>query len=125
MLARRVADIAVALAAQVVRQHLQDHPEAVSAVAQQAVLSLSQAARRMSVHLHPDDVGTLDAHTSELLASRQARIVADEALARGDCVVRSDLGTVDARVSERWARAVASLGSGGSVLPPSAGQDAP
>ena len=42
--------------------------------------------------------------------SAHARLVADPNIERGGCLVESDLGTVDARVATRWARAMAALG---------------
>jgi flagellar assembly protein FliH len=37
--------------------------------------------------------------------------VADAAVARGGCIVESDLGAIDASIETRWARAAAALGS--------------
>ena len=47
----------------------------------------------------------------ELLASRNARLVADPQVERGGCRVQSDIAAVDATIGRRWAEAAASLGS--------------
>ena len=45
-----------------------------------------------------------------MLAARGARLVADPVVARGGCLVESDIGTIDASVETRWRRAAAALG---------------
>jgi flagellar assembly protein FliH len=110
-LARALADTAVQLARQVLRTELHSHPQAVAAVASEAVNAMLHSARHITVHLHPQDLPLVAAGSEETLAARGARLQADSSIARGGVLVRSDVGTVDARVSTRWQHAVASLGS--------------
>ena len=110
-LARAVCDIATALAEQVLRQALREQPEAVAVVAGEAVQAVAQGARRITVHLHPDDLDWVRTGAPEALEARQARLMADPALDRGDCIVRSETGSVDARVASRWAQAIAAMGN--------------
>lgn len=87
-----VAALAVAVARRVVGEALEARPERVRALVREA-LSRVRRASRVRVRVHPAD--------AEALADLPAELVPDEALARGDCVVDSDLGEVDARIEVR------------------------
>jgi flagellar assembly protein FliH len=45
-----------------------------------------------------------------VLSAREARLLSDAAVARGGCLVESDIGVIDASIEARWRRASASLG---------------
>jgi flagellar assembly protein FliH len=109
-LAQRVAGIALEIARQVVRAELHARPQHVVAVAQEALSALLVTARHVTLRLHPDDHGLVAAGAAETLAARGARLVADARIARGGCLVESDIGSVDAQVASRWQRAAATLG---------------
>lgn len=109
-LAQRVSGIALEVARQVVRTELHVHPEQVVAVTQEALAVLLVSAKHVTVRVHPDELGLVAAGTNEALAARGARLVADAQVARGGCLVESDIGAVDARVATRWERATAALG---------------
>jgi flagellar assembly protein FliH len=112
-MAEAVARAAMQLARQVVRSELTMRPEAVAAVAAEAIDALLQGARHVSVRLHPDDHGFVARGAAELIAERGIRLAADPAVARGGCVVESDAGAIDASVQSRWRRACAALGIDG------------
>jgi flagellar assembly protein FliH len=109
-LAQRVAGVALAIARQVVRDELRLQPQHVVAVAQEALSTLLVTARHVTLRLHPEDQALVAAGAAEAVAARGARLVADARIARGGCVVESDIGSVDAQVASRWERAAAALG---------------
>jgi flagellar assembly protein FliH len=109
-MADTVAHAATALARQVVRSELATRPELVAAVAAQAVEAVLLSARHIRVHVHPDDQPLVASGAAEVLAARSARLIADAAVARGGCVVESDLGRIDAGIEARWAQAAEALG---------------
>jgi flagellar assembly protein FliH len=110
-MARAVANSAAALARQVLRSELAMRPEAVAAVAEQAIDALLLSARHIVLRVHPDDHALIAGHSAEAIAARGVRVVSDPQVARGGCRVESDIGLVDATIDERWRRAVAALGS--------------
>lgn len=110
VLAGHVAEVAMALARQVVRSELATRPELIAQVAQEALAVTLVSAQQIAVHLHPDDLAVVHAHAGEAMAERGARLVADASLTRGGCVVESEVGVVDASVEARWERASASMG---------------
>lgn len=109
-LAGRVARVALELARQVVRAEVQQHPEHVVEVAEQALGALLSSARQIVLRLHPEDHALVQAQLTESLGARGVRLLPDAGLTRGGCVVESDIATVDATVEARWERAAASLG---------------
>lgn len=109
-MARALAVSATHLARQIVRSELQARPELVAAVAQEALDTLLMSARQITVRVHPDDHPLVAQGASEVLAERGARLLSDASIARGGCLVESDIGVIDASVAARWKRAVATIG---------------
>lgn len=109
-LARRVAGIALDIARQVVRSELRSDPMQVVAVTEESLDVLLRSARHVTVRVHPDEHGLVASGAAESLAARGARLISDERVGPGGCLVESDIGVVDARVATRWARASALLG---------------
>ena len=109
-MARALAVSATHLARQIVRSELQARPELVAAVAQEALDTLLMSARQITVRVHPDDHPLVAQGASEVLAERGARLLSDTSIARGGCLVESDIGVIDASIAARWKRAVASIG---------------
>jgi len=110
-MAQSVARCAVRLARQVLRHELQTQPEHVVPLAQEAVQAIMLSARRIELHVHPDDHALVQQGIGELLSSRSARLVADPQVERGGCRVQSDIAAVDATIDRRWSEAAAALGS--------------
>ena len=109
-MAQAVAEAATRLARAMLRTELQERPEAVAAVAQEAVASMLAGARQLRVLVHPEDEALVQAGAGVLLESRGARVLASPAVARGGCGVESALGRIDARIEQRWAQATQLLG---------------
>ena len=109
-MARALAVSATHLARQIVRSEIAAQPELVATVAQEALDTLLMSARQITVRVHPDDHPLVVQGAAEVLAARGARLLADASIARGGCLVESDIGVVDASVAARWKRAVAALG---------------
>ena len=117
-MAEALAATALALARQIVRSELAARPESVAAVAQEALETLMLSARHITLRVHPDDQPLVAEGAGELLAARGARLVADAGVARGGCVVESNIGLVDASIETRWRRAAASIGRDEPWQPP-------
>jgi len=109
-MAEALAATALALARQIVRSELAARPESVAAVAQEALETLMLSARHITLRVHPDDQPLVAEGAGELLEARGARLVGDAAIARGGCVVESNIGLVDASIEARWRRAAAAIG---------------
>ena len=110
-LAGRIAGVALELARQVVRSELDQRPEAVLTVAEEALGVLLSSAKQIVVRLNPDDNALAQGSLTEVLQARGARLMPDAAVTRGGCLVESDIAVVDASVEARWFRAAAAMGS--------------
>ncbi|MEO8279251.1 MAG: FliH/SctL family protein [Ideonella sp.] len=110
-MAGALAVSATNLARQIVRTELQTRPGLVAMVATEALDALLLSARHITVRVHPDDLDVVTQGASEVLKARGARVIADSAVARGGCLVDSDIGTVDAEMQTRWRLATAELGA--------------
>lgn len=105
----------VALAREVVREELRQHPAHIARVAQEAVETLMLSARHVRIRLHPADLPLVEAGAADILQQRGASLIADPGLSRGGCVVESDIASVDAQIERRWALAAAQLGQRGGL----------
>jgi flagellar biosynthesis/type III secretory pathway protein FliH len=117
-LARRLAGIALQVARQVVRHELQTRATLVVDVVQEALAEVLLSARHITVKVHPQDHALLVSSGGVAAENRGVRWVTDAQIERGGCLVESDLGTVDARLDTRWARAVAAMGDDGETTTP-------
>jgi flagellar assembly protein FliH len=79
-------------------------------VAQEAVNAVLVSARHLRLRIHPGDHGHVADAAAEVLQARDVRLVADPQVEPGGCILESDLGRVDARISSRWATAAAVYG---------------
>lgn len=111
-IAASVSRIATQLARQVVRSELMVRPELVVQVAQDAVNAVLMSARTITVHVNPEDHALINLGAADALEARNARLVSQPGVERGGCLIESDAGTVDARISARWQQAVQALGTG-------------
>ena len=109
-MARTLAITATQLARRIVRSELGMRPELIAQVAQEALDTLLLSAQHVSLRVHPDDHALVADGAAEVLKARGARLLADASMARGGCLVESDIGVIDASIDTRWRRAAAALG---------------
>jgi len=131
-LAGRIAGVALELARQVVRSELDQRPEAVLTVAEEALSVLLSTARQITVRLNPEDNALAQGPLTEVPQTRGAPPEPQPCAARGGCGGGVRRPLVDASVEARWFRAAAAMGSqtewhGGHEMPytPAAGIDDP
>ena len=109
-MARTLTRVAASIAQQVVRDELQANPERIARVAHEAVEAVLMSARHIVVQVNPQDHALVEQGAAEAIAARGARLVSDASIERGGCRVLSDVGTIDARIGARWARASGTVG---------------
>lgn len=109
-MARTLAVTATHLARQIVRSELVTRPEQVVQVATETIDTLLLSARHITLRVHPDDQTLVAQGAGELLSARGVRLIGDDSMLRGGCLVESDIGAVDATIGSRWRRCAAQLG---------------
>ncbi len=103
---RDVVSLAMERANKVSHRELDLRPELIAElcgdVIQQVLLASS-----VIMHVHPDDLavvrGRQDALSERLEKGASFRIVEDETIGRGGCVIESDMGRIDARLETQLA----------------------
>lgn len=109
---QELARLAMIVARRVIAHELQLSPGLIANAVRQAAAVLPAATRELRVHVHPDDLALLQ----ELGAAESHwQLLADPALARGDCQLESARSRLDARVETRLAAVIdAVLGDDGN-----------
>jgi flagellar biosynthesis/type III secretory pathway protein FliH len=99
--------LSVAIAEKLIRNELRHRPELVAETVRE-LLQLAAGSSDVSVRLHPLDLELIQQHraddSSGFASTVAVRWVPDERLARGDCVVETRQGEIDARLETQLAR---------------------
>lgn len=104
-----VAALAVAVARRLLGGELQLAPERIGALVDDA-LGRVRGATTVELRLHPDDARAWEAaRRGPDAGTPTPTVVPDPTIERGGCLVRSNLGEVDARVATRADRLLAAL----------------
>jgi flagellar assembly protein FliH len=104
---RELAELACAIARQVVRRELRAEPAHVIGAIREAVALLPSAARDVRVLLHPEDAALVRERLGDGGAGRAWSITEDPMMGRGGCRVLADSSTVDARLETRVGAVIA------------------
>lgn len=102
--------LATEIARQLVRRELRTSPGEIVAVVREAVALLPAGSTSVQVRLHPDDVRLI----REVLSLGQDnepiwRMIEDQTLSRGGCVVNTDLSRIDATIEKRLGAVIATV----------------
>lgn len=101
--------LAIAIAKQIIRRELKTDPGQVVAVVREAMHILPASARKVSLHLHPEDAKLIRDALALEEAATDWKIVEEPLLTRGGCRVDTDTSRIDATVEKHLAAVVASV----------------
>jgi flagellar assembly protein FliH len=109
---QQVADellaLATEIARQVVRGEITARPDIVLKVIQEALAQLPH--QHATIFLHPDDASLVRSHMGDALSHAGHRLLEDDHLNRGDCILESGSSQTDATLATRWRRVIETLG---------------
>jgi len=104
--------LSVAIAEKILRSRLETDAE-VSAGLLKNTLELAAGVRKLSLRLHPDDAAFLGEHAEDLVCSiascGEARVVSDNSVSRGGCLIETQHAVIDARLETQLERIVSEL----------------
>jgi flagellar assembly protein FliH len=106
---RQLAQLAGAIARQVVRREIRLQPEDIIGLIRDTVSLLPVTAREVRVHLNPEDARLVRTRLSDVADERAWSITEDPILPRGGCRVSSENSTIDAQVEHRLGAAIAAV----------------
>ena len=104
----RIITVAVALAERLLGTVLDVQPERIASLAK-VVIGEARGARRIAIEAHPRDAEILRQSLKERLDPQSAEVRENEALARGELRLQTDVGTIDAKLATRLERLAAAL----------------
>jgi len=108
--AQDLLTLALNLSKKMITEVLRIRPELVLPIVQEAIRQLPHAAQHPRLHLHPDDALLVSNHLSDELSQSDWKICKDEKIERGGCRVDAAGSEVDASLSTRWQRILATIG---------------
>lgn len=112
-IAEEILALAVEVARQVVGRTLADEPTAICETVRQALAHLPQ--RQIAIRLNPDDVGLVREYLGELVAHGAHRLIEDDQIGRGGCILETPTSQLDATVPVRWRRVLEGMGRSGQA----------
>lgn len=107
-----LAELAFAIARQIVRRELKTDPGQVMAVIREAVANLPIANARIRVFLHPEDAMVVRRILCSGEEESNWQVVEDPGLTRGGCRMETDRSRIDASVEARLAAIAATIFGG-------------
>lgn len=113
-IAEDILKLSLEIARQVIRDSIKLQPELILTVIREALEQFPQ--NNAVIRLNPQDITLVRQHIQENLDQFGHRLVHDESIQRGGCIIESQGGQIDAQVATRWRRAVEHLGP--TVPPP-------
>ncbi|WGS49749.1 flagellar assembly protein FliH [Paraburkholderia sp. D15] len=102
--------LALDIAQQVVRQHVQHDPTALIAAAREVLATEPTLIGAPALIVSPADLPVVEAYLMEELQTRGWTVRTDPAVERGGCRAQASTGEVDAGIDTRWERVAAALG---------------
>lgn len=96
----QVVEVAMATAARLLGEQLSLDPARIVGIVKQMLAKIPQAAR-VTIYLHPDDRAAFEIWLAQVDAPNALQVASHADIARGGCVVESDVGDLDARVETR------------------------
>ena len=105
-----LVSLALDIAQQVVRQHVQHDPTALIAAAREVLAAEPALIGAPALIVSPADLPVVEAYLMEELQTRGWTVRTDPAVERGGCRAQAGSGEVDAGIDTRWERVAAALG---------------
>lgn len=101
--------LAIAIAKQLIRRELRTDPGQIVATVREAVAILPSSARRVTLHLHPEDAALMRSALALDEAGSRWRLQENPLMSRGGCRVTTETSSIDASVETRLAATIARL----------------
>ena len=110
-IAEQVLDLAMEVAAQVIRNTITVRNDVLLPVIREAIAALPLHHGHVMLHLNPADAGMVREQIGEQLAQTGTQIINDSGIAPGGCMVKAGTSEIDATLETRWKRVLDAIGS--------------
>jgi len=105
----QLAELALAIARQVVRRELKADPAQILTIVRETVQLLPLTARDVRIVLHPEDAALVRERLAPANTGRAWTIAEDPMITRGGCRVTSETGQIDARLEAQLASVIGAV----------------
>lgn len=102
--------LSVRIAEQVLRSSLREHPNQILDLVTELLQSEALPESTVQLRLHPDDLVLVQTFLEQDADTARPRLIADERITRGGCILETSHGAIDATLETRWRRVIAALG---------------
>jgi flagellar assembly protein FliH len=109
-IAEQTLDLALEVAAQVLRGALNTHRELLIPVVREALLALPVHHGNIALHANPDDIASLREGLGEILTQGGMHLVTDSTISPGGCLIKAGQSEIDATLETRWKRVLEAIG---------------
>ncbi|AXF22020.1 flagellar assembly protein FliH [Burkholderia pyrrocinia] len=109
-LASDIAQLALDIAQQVVRQHVKHDPAALVAAVRDVLATEPALSGAPHLAVHPADLPVVEAYLQDDLDTLGWNVRTDASIERGGCRAHAATGEVDATLPTRWQRVAAAIG---------------
>lgn len=103
----QLVQLVIAIARQLIRREIRQHPGEIMAVVREAISILPVAAQKMILYLHPADAELVKSSLALTEAVTTWQIIDDPLMTQGGCKVATEVSTVDATIEKRLAAVIA------------------
>lgn len=114
-LKEEIRGLAIDIAEKIVTKELEIKPDDVVAIAEEAIQLVSNR-KYIVLWVHPGEKEICEKHRERLIShlppKAEVHIMANEAVARGGCIIETDYGKVDATLSNRWQTLLKAINEG-------------
>ena len=110
-IADQVLDLALEVAAQVIRGTLKVQNEVLLPLIREAISALPLHHGHVMLHLNPVDALTIREQIGEQLQQTGTQIVDDVTITLGGCLLKAGTSEIDASLETRWKRVLEAIGS--------------
>lgn len=108
--AQDLLTLALNLSKKMITEALKIRPELVIPIVREAIRQLPHATQHPRLFLNPEDAILVSSHLKDELSQSDWKICTDEKIDRGGCRVEAAGSEIDASLSTRWQRILATLG---------------
>lgn len=109
-IAQDLLNLALDLSKEMLTQALIIKPELILPIVQEAIRQLPNAMKHPHLFLHPDDAVLVREKLAEQLSHADWEIHEDEKIEKGGCRIDTNGSELDASMSTRWQRVLATIG---------------
>jgi len=107
---QQMLELVTIIARQVIRRELRADPGQVIAVVRECIKALPIAARKVYIHLHPEDAELVrNAFSIDDNMEQTWKVIEDPVLTRGGCRIEAEQSKIDASVEQQLNRVIANL----------------